>query len=162
MRHIISVVVENKFGVLARIAGLFSGRGYNIDSLTVGITSDPMISRMTIVVRGNDTVLEQVKKQLNKLIDVIKVIDFLDKPHIERELILLKVNADKQTRSEIMGLIEIFRGKVVDISPRDLTVEITGHQQKLDALIEVIKPFGIKELARTGKIAMARGIQNKQ
>lgn len=156
MKHTISVLVENKPGVLARIAGLFSGRGYNIDSLSVGETQDPTVSRMTIVSHGDDAVLEQITKQLNKLIDVIKVQDFAKKESIDRELVLVKVSCSTQNRSEIMQTVDIFRAKIVDVSPNTLTIEITGAEKKVEAFVELMKPFGIKEIVRTGKIAMAR------
>jgi len=156
MRHTISVLVENRSGVLAAIAGLFSGRGFNIDSLTVGETQDPATSRMTIVVRGDDKVLEQVEKQLNKLIDVIKVHDFTSIDYVDRELVLIKVNATEKTRPEIMQIVDIFRAKIVDVGPNSLTVEVTGAEGKIKAIVELLRNFGIKEMVRTGKIAMAR------
>jgi acetolactate synthase-1/3 small subunit len=157
MKHTISALVENKSGVLARIAGLFSARGFNIDSLAVGETQDAAISRMTIVVRGDDAVLEQVCKQLNKLVDVIKVQDFAGKDFVDRELILLKVSTDGKTRHEVLQIVEIFRAKIIDIKAKSMTIEATGSDSKVDAIIDMLKPFGIKELARTGKIAIARG-----
>ncbi len=157
MRHTISVLVENKFGVLSRIAGLFSGRGFNIESLSVAESLDPNVSRMTIITRGDDRVLEQVTKQLNKLVDVIKVIDHSEEKFVDRELALIKVNAELQLRDEILRITEIFRGKVVDVSPKTYTVEVTGDEEKVDAFIEMLKPLGIKEIARTGRIAMSRG-----
>ncbi|MDD5686290.1 MAG: acetolactate synthase small subunit [Elusimicrobia bacterium] len=157
MRHTISVLVENKSGVLARIATLFAARGYNIDSLSVGETDDPSISRMTIVVRGDEKILEQVEKQLNKLIDIIKLNDFLNVEHVERDLVLLKVKADKSTRNEILQIVDIFRAKIVDVSTNVLIIEMTGDEEKIQALLNMLKPFGIKEMARTGIIAMARG-----
>lgn len=156
MKHTISVLVENKFGVLARIAGLFSGRGFNIDSLAVGETQDPTISRMTIVVHGDDLVLEQVIKQLNKLIDVIKVIDMKGKERVETELLLIKVGANAKTRSEIMQIVDIFRAKIVDVAHESVTVEITGSEDKVNGFLDMMKAFGIREVARTGKIALAR------
>ena len=156
MKHTIAALVENRFGVLARIAGLFSARGFNIDSLTVGETEDPTISRMTIVVEGNDRVLEQVMKQLNKLVDVIKVSDISSQKFVDRELVLIKVNAPRSRRSEIMEIAEVFRAKIVDISPNTLTIEATGNEDKIKAIIGMLKPFGIKELARTGRVAMLR------
>ena len=156
MRHTISVLVHNRPGVLARIAGLFSGRGFNIDSLSVGETHDPGISRMTIVARGDDSVLEQITKQLNKLIDVIKVQDFSGKDFIDRELVLVKINSSSRTRSEILQIVDIFRAKIVDAAPASISVEITGADKKVDAFLDLIKPFGIKELVRTGKIAIVR------
>lgn len=160
MRHTISVLVENKFGVLSRIAGLFSGRGFNIESLSVAESLDPNVSRMTIVTRGDDRVLEQVTKQLNKLVDVIKVIDHSEEKFVDRELALIKVNAEPQLRDEILRITEIFRGKVVDVSPKTYTVEVTGDEEKVDAFIEMLKPLGIKEIARTGRIAMSRGAKS--
>jgi acetolactate synthase-1/3 small subunit len=157
MRHTISVLVENKAGVLARIANLFSARGYNIDSLAVGETEDPSISRMTIIVRGDERILEQIEKQLNKLIDVIKVSDFIETEHLERDLVLVKVSTDKNTRSEILQIVDIFRAKIVDVAPASLIIEMTGTEEKINAFIEIIRPFGVKEMVRTGIVAMARG-----
>ena len=157
MRHTISVLVENKFGVLSRIAGLFSGRGFNIESLSVAESLDPNVSRMTIVTRGDDRVIEQVTKQLNKLVDVIKVIDHTEEKFVGRELALIKINAEPQLREEILRIAEIFRGKVVDVSSKTYTVEVTGDEEKVEAFIEMLKPLGIKEIARTGRIAMSRG-----
>lgn len=152
-----SVLVENKFGVLARISALFAARGFNIDSLAVGETEDPTISRMTIVVTGDEKTLEQVFKQLNKLVDVIKVIDVSETPHIERDLILIKLNCSEKTRSEIMQIADIFRAKIVDVSHENIVIELTGDEDKIAAFIELLKPFGIKEIARTGIIALPRG-----
>jgi acetolactate synthase-1/3 small subunit len=159
MRHTISVLVENEFGVLSRIAGLFSGRGFNIESLTVAETLDPTVSRITLVTRGDDTVLEQITKQLNKLISVIKVIDFLEAKHVERELALLKVKADEKTRAEVMNIVDIFRAKVIDVSAQSYIIELTGDEEKINAIIDLLRPLGIKEIARTGKVAMHRGMQ---
>ena len=156
MRHVISVDVENKFGVLARISGLFSSRGYNIDSLSVGETVDPTISRMTIVVRGDDRVLEQVTKQLNRLIDVIKVVDLPGGTYVERELILIKLSVTSATRSQVIEIVNIFRAKIVDISQDSMTVEVTGTGEKIEAMLNILRPFGLKEVARTGKVAMLR------
>lgn len=156
MRHTISLLVENKFGVLSRVAGLFSGRGYNIESISVGETIDPQISQMTIVTSGDDRIIEQINKQLNKLIDVIKVTDMVELDHVEREMVLIKV-APKQTKKvEVMDLIQIFRGKIIDSSENTYTVEITGDEQKIRAFVNLVKPFGIKEFVRTGKVAIAR------
>jgi len=155
MRHIISVSVENKFGVLARIAGLFSARGFNITSLTVGETEDPTISSMTIVVQGDDKILEQVKKQLNKLIDVISVKDFIKKEHIDRELILFKVSCNKDTKQRIVKIVDKLGAKVIKTSSDAVTVEIAGEQEHLTKLYEELKGFGIKEMVRTGRVAMA-------
>lgn len=156
MRHTISVLVENHFGVLARVAGLFSGRGFNIESLTVAETLDPSKSQMTIVTRGNDQIVEQITKQLNKLIDVIKVVDVTREKVVDRELILIKMNAQPQNRTEILRISEIFRGKIVDVSQETYTIEVTGDEGKITAIIEMLKPLGIKEAIRTGKIAMLR------
>jgi acetolactate synthase I/III small subunit len=152
-----SVLAENKFGVLARIATLFAARGFNIDSLAVGKTEDPGLSRMTIVANGDDRVLEQVEKQLNKLVDVIKVTSFDNVPHIARDLAMLKVKANKNNRSEIFQIVDIFRAKIVDVAADSLIVEITGDEQKIQALEILLRPFGILEMARTGIIAMGRG-----
>lgn len=158
MRHTISVLVENRFGVLARVSGLFSGRGFNIDSLCVGETDDPTISRMTIVTKGDAKILEQITKQLRKLIDVIKVTNLTKEEHVERELILIKVSAMNKKRAEIMEIVEIFRGKIVDVDHQIVTIEITGTEDKISSFLELMKPFGIKELVRTGKIAISRGV----
>jgi acetolactate synthase-1/3 small subunit len=156
-KHTIAVLVENKFGVLSRVAGLFSARGYNIESLSVGETLDPTVSRMTLVVRGDEFVMEQAMKQLHKLIDVIKVMDLTVESHVERELVLIRVNAEPQHRAEILRTADIFRAKVVDVTPTTLTLEATGDESKLDAIIELLRPMGIQELVRTGKVAIARG-----
>lgn len=156
MRHTISVLVENKFGVLTRIAGLFSGRGFNIDTLNVGPTNDDKTSRMTIVVRGDDRVLDQVNRQLNKLIDVIEVQDFAEGEYVDRELVLVKVKVDSQSRAEVMQMCDIFRAKIVDVQPRTLTIEITGDESKITKFLELMGNFGITDLTRTGKIALAR------
>ena len=161
MRHTISVLVENKFGVLARIATLFAARGFNIDSLAVGETEDPQISRMTIIVQGDDRTLEQVEKQLNKLIDVIKVYDYKVTPHIETDIALIKVNADESTRPQIMQTAESFKASVVDISDDSVIIEVTGEEKKILDAINMLKPFGIKEMCRTGIIAMARGVKKQ-
>jgi len=156
MRHTISVLVENHPGVLARIAGLFSGRGFNIDSLSVGETEDPTVSRMTVVVNGDDFVVEQIGKQLNKLIDVIKVVDLTQEEHVERELVLIKVGADGTTRSEIMQIADIFRANIVDVGAKSLVIEATGTDDKIAALTDLLRRFGIKEIVRTGRIALGR------
>ncbi|HEY7649925.1 MAG TPA: acetolactate synthase small subunit [Methylomirabilota bacterium] len=156
-KHTISVLVENKFGVLSRVAGLFSARGYNIESLSVGETLDPTVSRMTIMVHGDEFVIEQVMKQLHKLIDVIKVNDLTDEDHVERELMLIRINAEPQHRAEILRTADIFRAKVVDVTPLSFTLEATGDEEKLEALIELLRPMGIQELVRTGKVAITRG-----
>lgn len=156
-RHVISVLVENQFGVLARVAGLFSGRGFNIDSLTVAETDEQGISRMTIVSTGDDAIIEQITKHLNKLIDVIKVTDMTIERHIERELALIKVSAEGQKRSEIIQIIDIFRARIVDVGSTSLIVEATGDEDKLLAIIDLLRPYGIQELVRTGKAAILRG-----
>lgn len=156
-RYTVALLVENHQGVLARIAGLIAAKGYNIDSLSVGETLDPTVSRMTLVVRGTDWVIEQAIKQLNRLIDVIKVIDLTEEEVVERELILVKVNAEPAFRAEILRIADIFRAKVVDVTPLSYTLELTGDEEKLDAFIELLKPYGIQDFARTGKVAMARG-----
>lgn len=156
MRHTISVLVENKFGVLTRIAGLFSGRGYNIDTLNVAPTMDPKISRMTIVTRGDDATLEQIIKQLDKLINVLEVIDFRDGEYVDRELALVKVKVDAKTRSEVMQITDIFRAKIVDVQPKSLTIEITGGESKVEKFIALMSTFGVLELTRTGKVALPR------
>jgi len=157
VRHTISLLVENEFGVLARIASLFSGRGFNIESLCVAESLDPTISTMTIVTRGNDAVLEQILKQLNKLINVVKVVDFKEMDYVSREMVLVKVHADDKTREEILRMSEIFRGRIIDVSSKSYTIMITGDENKLQAFLNLIRPLGIKELVRTGPIAMARG-----
>ncbi len=161
MKHVISLLVENKFGVLARVAGMFSGRGYNIESLTVAETVDPTISRMTIITSGNDQVIEQITKQLNKLIDVIKVSDLTDTDFVSRELALIKVNVNESNRSEILSIIEIFRSKVIDVGQNSYIIEVTGDENKIEAIIDLLKPFGIKEIARTGQVAMVRGVKKR-
>ncbi|MBI4372892.1 MAG: acetolactate synthase small subunit [Candidatus Omnitrophica bacterium] len=156
MKHIVSVLVENHFGVLAHVSGLFSARGFNIDSLAVGETEDPSVSRMTIVAQGDDRVLEQIMKQLDKLVDVIKVQDLAEEDMIERELVLVKVSVSASNRSEIMQIVNTFRGKVVDVNPKSMTLEVTGNESKIDAMLELLRPFGLKEVVRTGTIAIAR------
>ncbi|GFP31927.1 acetolactate synthase I/III small subunit [Candidatus Hakubella thermalkaliphila] len=159
MKHTLSVLVENKPGVLAKISGLFSRRGFNIDSLAVGPTEDEAISRMTIVVESEDRSLEQVTKQLHKLISVIKIQDLDPENMIERELILIKVNTEPDFRPEILEIVDIFRAKIVDVSPKSLVIEITGTTSKLEAMEELLRPYGIMELVRTGRIAISRGIK---
>ena len=156
MRHTISVLVENKFGVLTRVAGLFSGRGYNIDTLNVGPTQDPTASRMTIVTRGDDATVDQIVKQLKKLPDVMKVIDFREGEFVDRELILVKVAVDSTTRAEVMQITDIFRAKIVDVQARSLTIEATGNESKVEKFLELMKSFGVMDLTRTGKIALPR------
>jgi acetolactate synthase-1/3 small subunit len=160
MRHTLSVLVENRHGVLTRVAGMFSRRGYNIDSLTVGVTEDPTVSRMTIVVKGDDEVLEQVTKQLNKLIEVIRVTDLKNEDTVERELAMIKVRSDVSSRSEIMQIADIFRARIIDVAPKSMTIEITGDDTKIEAIEQLLRPFGIKEMVRTGKIALKRGAKN--
>lgn len=162
MRHTISVLVENKFGVLSRVSGLFSGRGYNIESLSVAETTDPLVSIMTIVTTGDDWVIEQISKQLNKLIDVIKVTDLTELDHVEREMVLLKVAPRQEYKAEALRIAEIFRGRVIDSSPNSYTIEITGDEKKIAAFIELMKPMGIKEFVSTGKVAIAREITKKK
>ena len=157
MKHTISVLMENEFGVLTRVAGLFSGRGFNIESLSVAPTLDVSISRMTIVTSGDDQILEQITKQLNKLINTIKVIDFTGQDFIEREMALVKVTAEEETRAEILRIADIFRGKVVDVTPRSYTVEVTGAPAKVNAIIELLRPMGIKEIVRSGPVVLGRG-----
>ena len=156
MRHTISILVENKFGVLTRIAGLFSGRGYNIDTLNVAPTQDADTSRMTIVTRGNDETVDQIIKQLKKLINVIEVQDFHEGEFVDRELALVKVGVDSKSRAEVMQITDIFRAKIVDVQPKSLTVEITGNESKVEKFLLLMAGFGIQELTRTGKVAMAR------
>lgn len=158
--HTISVLVENEFGVLARVAGLFSSRGFNIESLTVNEDPvDPTVSRMVLVSSGDDQILEQINKQLNKLVTVIKVTDFKDVDTVDRELIMAKIAVDERTRSELDSIVQAFRAHVVDIGPRSTTVEVTGDTGKIRAFIELVRPLGIREIVRTGKIAMARSVQ---
>lgn len=157
MKHTLSVTVDNKPGVLTRVTTMFRRRGFNIDSLTVGATENPTISRMTIVVQGDDQIIEQVTKQLYKLVNVIKIVDVTNERAVERELVLIKVKADASVRTEIMQIVEIFRARIVDIGKNNLIIEVTGDSSKIDAIIEALRPFGISELVRTGKIAMLRG-----
>jgi len=155
-KHTISVLVENRFGVLARVAGLFSGRGYNIESLCVAPTTDPTVSQMTIVTAGDDRIIEQVTKQLNKLIDVIKVTDMMGKDVIEREMMLVRVSAEREKRDEILRIATIFKARVVDVGPKAITLEVTGTDDKIDAVLRILKPLGVRELVRTGMLAMVR------
>ncbi|RLA93286.1 MAG: acetolactate synthase small subunit [Deltaproteobacteria bacterium] len=161
MQHTLSILVENKPGVLSRVAGLFSGRGFNIESLSVAETLDPTVSRMTIVTRGDDQIIEQITKQLNKLINVIKVVDFVDGDFVNREMAIIKVSVNESNRSELLSIVDIFRGKVVDVSPQTYVIEVTGDENKIQAIIDLFKPMGIKEIARTGKVAMTRGNKTK-
>ncbi|MCL2337280.1 MAG: acetolactate synthase small subunit [Firmicutes bacterium] len=159
MRHILAVMVENNPGVLARVAGLFSRRGFNIDSLAVGRTENPKISRMTIVVEGDQRVLEQVTKQLHKLVDVIKISDVTTEQYVDRELVMIKVNASSSLRGEIIQIADIFRARIVDLGVKSITLECTGNDAKINAFEESLRPYGLKELVRTGKIAMLRGMR---
>jgi acetolactate synthase-1/3 small subunit len=159
MRHTLSVLVENEFGVLSRISGLFSGRGFNIESLTVATTQDNAYSRVTLVTIGDDRVIEQICKQLNKLINVIKVTDITSESHIDRELLLIKVSAKEENRSEILRIAEIFDAKIVDASQKYYTVELTGDEFKIRSVIELLRPIGIKEMVRSGKVAITREMQ---
>ncbi len=160
MKHTISVLVENHFGVLARVSGLFSARGFNIDSLCVGETEDPSASRMTVVVEGDDRVLEQIVRQLQKLVEVIEVTDLTKESYVERELVMIKVAVNGSGRTPIIEVANVFRAKVVDINPDSMIVEATGSEGKIRAFIDMMRPFGIKELVRTGRIAMARSLKN--
>jgi acetolactate synthase-1/3 small subunit len=156
MRHTISVLVENKFGALTRIAGLFSGRGYNIDTLNVAPTQDQTASRMTIVTHGDEATLEQIVKQLNKLPETIEVLNFREGEYVDRELALVKVGVDSKTRAEVMQITDIFRAKIVDVQSKSLTVEITGTEDKVEKFISLMGPFGVLDLTRTGKVALSR------
>jgi acetolactate synthase-1/3 small subunit len=163
-RHTISVLVENKFGVLARVAGMFSGRGFNIHSLNVGPSHDPSVSRMTLVVNAkDDKVVDQIIKQLDKLVDVIEIIDFREGESVERELVLLQVNVNSKTRAEVIEMCTIFRGKIIDVAPTALTIEITGDGGKVEKFIQLMSTFNIHSLTRTGKIALpvAKGLDRK-
>lgn len=157
MKHTITVLVENEFGVLSRVSGLFSGRGFNIESLSVAPTLIPNVSRMTIVTSGDDRILEQINKQLNKLISTIKVIDFTDEEFVERELAMIKVVAEDEKRAEALRIVDIFRAKVVDVTPKTYTIEITGAPAKINGLIDLLRPLGIKEIVRSGPVVMGRG-----
>ncbi len=161
MRHLITALVENQSGVLAQVAGMFAARGFNIDSLVVGRTEDPALSRMTIVILGDDRIVEQVRKQLEKIITVVKVRDFAEADHVERDLMLLRVHATPEKRPEIIGLVDLFRGRVVDVARSSVMVELSGPEAKIEAFIDLARPYGIRELARTGVIAMQRGRQRK-
>ena len=156
-RHIISVEVQNKAGVLARIAGLFSSRGFNIDSLAVGETEDPGLSRITLVTRGDESIVEQIRKQLNRLIDVIRVHEFDGEDYVERDLLLLKVSAPPAKRGELMQIADVFRGKIVDVGAKHLMIELSGPESKINAMIDLVRPYGISEMARSGRIALHRG-----
>ncbi len=155
--HTLILQVENRLGVLARIAGLISAKGYNIDSLSVAETLDPTVSQITLVVHGTESAIEQTVKQLNRLVDVIKVIDLTDEAHVEREMVLIRVNAEPANRAEALRTADIFRAKVVDVTPRAYVFEVTGDEEKIEAFIELLRPLGIQEVVRTGKVAIARG-----
>ena len=158
MKHTtLSVLVENDFGVLSRVATLFSGRGFNIESLSVAPTNEDGLSRMTIVTSGDEQILEQINKQLNKLIDVLKVLDFSDGSSVERELALVKVSAEDESRAEVLRIVDIFRAKIIDVTPKSYTIETTGSPAKIDAILELLRPLGLKELVRTGAVAIGRG-----
>jgi len=157
MRHIISILIENESGALSRVAGLFSARGYNIESLTVAATEDPSLSRMTLVTRGNDDIIEQITKQLNKLIDVVKLIDLAESAHIERELMLVKIQTTADTREEVRSMVNIFRGKIIDVTPSSYVVEMTGESSKLDAFIQGFAEDSIIEVVRSGPTGISRG-----
>lgn len=157
MRHVLSALVQNVPGVLSHIAGMLASRGYNIDSLAVGETEDPQLSRMTFVVVGDDAVLEQVRKQLEKIVTVVRVDDISAQDHVERDLMLVKVSTANNVRSQICELVDIFRGRIVDVAPEALMIEMSGQEGKIEAFIEMMRPFGILELVRTGRIAMVRG-----
>lgn len=157
MQHIVSVLVENKFGALSRISGLFSGRGFNIESLSVGPTLDPDVSTMTIVTKGDDRIIEQIMKQLNKLVDVIKVVDLTEQEYVERETALIKINTRPEDRAEALRIVDIFRARVIDSTATTYTIEITGDVNRIEAILNLLRPLGIKSLIRTGRIAIARG-----
>ena len=161
MRHTLSVMFENRFNAIPRIVGLFSGRGYNISSISFGEGEEPGLTRATITTEGDEMVIEQIAKQLHKLIDVIKVVDMTYEPFVMRELALIKVNTTPQTRSEILQVVNIFRAKVIDISPKTLTIEITGKDDKISAVVGMLRQFGIRELARTGAVALKREFQGE-
>jgi acetolactate synthase-1/3 small subunit len=157
MRHLLSALVQNQPGVLAHVSGMLASRGFNIDSLAVGETEDPHLSRITFVVMGDDRVLEQVRKQLEKIVTVVLVLDISKEDYVERDLMLIKIDASADVRSEILGLVEVFRGRVVDISTEQMMIEISGQEKKIEAFIDAVRPYGIRELARTGRIALVRG-----
>ncbi|MBI5725142.1 MAG: acetolactate synthase small subunit [Planctomycetes bacterium] len=161
MKHVISALVENQPGVLAHIAGMFAARGFNIDSLVVGRTEDPVLSRMTIVVIGDDKTLEQVRKQLGKIVTVVKVRDFADVEYVERDLMLIRVHTSPEKRPEVLALVDLFRGRVVDVARTSILVELSGPEKKLEAFMDLVRPYGIREVARTGIIAMQRGGQGQ-
>jgi acetolactate synthase-1/3 small subunit len=157
MRHIISILIENESGALSRVAGLFSARGYNIESLTVAPTEDPSLSRMTLVTRGSEEVVDQIIKQLNKLIDVVKLIDLADSPHIERELLMVKIKTSEKTRNDIRSVVDIFRGRILDVTPSSYVIEVTGASGKLEAFVAALDPNSIIEVVRSGATGISRG-----
>ena len=157
MRHVLSALVQNQPGVLAHVSGMFASRGFNIDSLAVGETDDPHLSRITVTVMGNDRLLEQVRKQLEKIVTVVKVLDISREDFVERDLMLIKIDATPDHRAEVKALVEIYRGRIVDIGPEQMMIEISGQEKKIEAFIEAVRPYGIRELARTGRIALVRG-----
>ena len=162
MRHVLSALVQNQPGVLAHVSGMLASRGFNIDSLAVGETENPNLSRMTFVVHGDDAVLDQVRKQLDKIVTIVKVVDISSENYVERDLILIKVQSPPEKRTEIALLVEMFRGRVVDIGPDTLMIEISGQESKIETFIELMRPYGIVELARTGRIALVRGLPTKE
>ena len=157
MRHVLSALVQNRPGVLAHVSGMFASRGFNIDSLAVGETEDPNLSRITVVVMGDDRHLEQVRKQMEKIVTVVKVLDISREDYVERDLMLIKIDARPDHRAEIKALVEIYRGRIVDVGPEQLMIEISGQEKKIEAFVEAVRPYGISELARTGRIALVRG-----
>ena len=159
MRHVLSALVQNRPGVLAHVSGMFASRGFNIDSLAVGETEDPDLSRITVVVMGDDRHLEQVRKQMEKIVTVVKVLDISREDYVERDLMLIKIDAPPARRAEVKALVEIYRGRIVDVGPEQLMIEISGQEKKIEAFIEAVRPYGIRELARTGRIALVRGSQ---
>ena len=159
MKHTITLLAENSTECLIRIAGMFSGRGFNLNSISVGQAEEPGFVRVTLVTQGDDKIVEQITKQLHKLVDVLKVADLTDTPSVHRELALIKVNAPAERRLEIMQIVDVFRGKIIDISPKTLTIEATGSEDKIDAIVSMLRPFGLKEVARTGRVALKREFQ---
>ena len=162
MRHVLSALVQNQPGVLANIAGMLASRGFNIDSLAVGETEDPHLSRMTFVLMGDDKVLDQVRKQLEKIVTVVRVIDISSEDYVERDLMLIKVNISPERRGEIRELADIFRGRIVDVGPNQIMVEVSGPERKIESFIELMRPYGIKELVRSGRIALVRSSRGQK
>jgi acetolactate synthase-1/3 small subunit len=162
IRHVLSALVQNQPGVLAHVSGMFASRGFNIESLAVGETEDPHLSRITVVVNGDDRLLEQIRKQLEKIITVVKVLDISKADFVERDLMLIKIDAPPSQRLELQGLVQIFRGRIVDVGADQMMVEISGQEKKIEAFIDAVRPYGIRELARTGRIAMVRGFLTDQ